>query len=313
MGVYTNTPFNADCILFNSHQNLHEVLRYKIKYQDKIFLHRIDGPISKYRGRNVFLDKLIFLFAQQLADGVIFQSKWSLEASKKLGYTECHFQEVIHNASDPSLFYPAKNPLSISQKKIKLIATSWSINMKKGFDIYAYIDTNLNFNEYEFTFIGNSPVKFKNIKCIEPLSSKEIGRHLRESHILVFASELESCSNSIIEALSCGLPIVYRKTSSNSEIVKQAGLPFSSSMEAIEAIGNVKENYEHFQNAIDILPLRETAEKYFFLAQRVYKEKLAGCYFPKKTDNMFFLKYILLTFFIKMNNLFYRISTKMKK
>ena len=53
-GIYTASLQEADVILFNSHQNLATVIAHKKSYPDKIFVHRIDGPISRDRGRNIF-------------------------------------------------------------------------------------------------------------------------------------------------------------------------------------------------------------------------------------------------------------------
>ena len=62
-------PKDADIILFNSHHNLIETLFYKIKYPDKKFIHRIDGPISSYRGeKEKKLDKLIYLFNSKISN-----------------------------------------------------------------------------------------------------------------------------------------------------------------------------------------------------------------------------------------------------
>ena len=64
---YTSDPNKADFILFNSHQSLNDVIKLKIKYPEKLFLHRIDGPISSYRERNVFTDKRIYFIAEKLS------------------------------------------------------------------------------------------------------------------------------------------------------------------------------------------------------------------------------------------------------
>lgn len=309
---YTNDIQNADVILFNSHQNLDQVVKLKKKYAQKIFIHRIDGPISQYRGRNIFLDKLIFLFAQELADGVIFQSKWSLEESKQLGFKTCRFQKIIHNAADPKLFYSEKNSFLESHNVTKLIATSWSENPKKGLDIYKYLDENLNFDEYEFTFLGASSVKFKNIHTMPPVSSKEVGHYLRKNHIFISGSEREACSNSIIEALCCGLPVVYRDSSS-SETVKQAGLAFCNGDEALVAINAIREQYMHYHDAIEIQSPDEIAGEYSLLSQQILEEQAVDNYVPKKNGVKFMIKYQLLRALTKLNDIFYLILSKLKK
>ena len=39
-------------------------------------------------------------------------------------------------------------------QKTRLVCTSWSINKNKGFDYYKYLDDNLDFSKYSFTYMG---------------------------------------------------------------------------------------------------------------------------------------------------------------
>ena len=61
------------------------ILDLKFKYQDKkIFVHRVDGPISNYRKKGIKLDKLIFIINKYLADATILQSNYSLKKTFEL-------------------------------------------------------------------------------------------------------------------------------------------------------------------------------------------------------------------------------------
>jgi len=297
---YANNPKNADFILFNSHDQLDRVYKLKKKYPNKIFIHRIDGPMSGYRPYIRLLDKLIFLFSEKLADGVVFQSKWCLDQSIKNGFNGHVVQTVIHNASDSEIFYKNGSFGNNITDKIKLIATSWSSSYNKGFDIYKYLDENLDFNKYDFTFIGNSPIKFRNIKHIQPLPSSDIGHYLRKSHIKVFASGLESCSNSLIESLSCGLPVVYKAGSSNAEIVKNAGLPFTTNEEAINSIESICENYDIYKDSIQIRSIKDIAGDYYSTFEKAQNEKNINSKFVKKSGVKFLLKHKLFDYLIKL-------------
>lgn len=59
------------------------------------------------------------------------------------------FEAIIHNASDPKIFSPQQK--KTSAYKLNLIATTLSNNPKKRFDIYHFLDENLDFNNYEMT------------------------------------------------------------------------------------------------------------------------------------------------------------------
>ena len=135
-GFYENDPSKANCILFNSHHNLEKVLRFKLKNQNKLMVHRVDGPLFKIRNKDFEIDKIIYIINNLLADGTIFQSKWSRDENYKLGMKKNKYETTIINAPDPLIFNNKNKIIFNKTKKIKLIATSWSANWNKGFKIY---------------------------------------------------------------------------------------------------------------------------------------------------------------------------------
>jgi len=221
---YENDPIQAQVILFNSHHNMNNVIKLKKKYPEKFFVHRIDGPMA-YRGKSgVKLDRHIFSINSFIADGTVFQSEWSRQENYNNGMKKNNFEAVIHNAPDPKIFFPTDRvKIFDGKRKIKLIAVSWSNNQDKGFDIYHYLDENLDFDRYEMTFVGQIDKPFNNINVIKPLPSSELAKQLRQHDIFIFASKIEACSNSLLEALHCGLPAVARNSSSNPEILFKGG------------------------------------------------------------------------------------------
>lgn len=260
-GVYEESTKNADVILFNSHHTLGNILKLKFKYPRKKFVHRIDGPLFFVRGRDLEIDKLIFKYSEKIADFSIFQSRWSLEKCKGLGYKN-GFHEIIYNAPDKSIFN-ADNKLPFkSSGKIRLIATSWSGNPNKGFDVYEYLDKNLNFDKYEFVFIGNSPIKFKNIFHINPLSSKDLSEELKKADIYITASKNDPCSNSLIEALTCGLPAVVLNDGGHPELIRKGGEVFEGKEDILQKIEKVSNSYEHYLEKLPVYKIEDTAEKY---------------------------------------------------
>jgi hypothetical protein len=84
--VYSEKLENANVIIFNSHHCFEDVIRIKKTHPHKIFIHRIDGPLSLARGRrNKILDEIIFQANQLLADGTVFQSNWSRKKNYEQG------------------------------------------------------------------------------------------------------------------------------------------------------------------------------------------------------------------------------------
>ena len=238
--AYTEYFHDADVIIVNGHQlgpYLFPLFAAKRVRPDLVVLHRVDGPMETVRGRadNYILDEAIILFNRYFADGTIFQSKWSRDLCLARGMDVRKNQTTINNASDPSVFYASSNRI-MSSDKIRIIATSWSNNWYKGFDVFQYLDQSLDFSKFQFTFIGNSPVNFRNIKHLAPLPSGELADELRSHDIFLQASHLEACSNSLIEAMNCGLFPVARNNSSHPEIVSGIGILYEGTEDVIAAL-----------------------------------------------------------------------------
>jgi glycosyltransferase involved in cell wall biosynthesis len=304
-GVYTEFPNSADVIFFNSHHCLEAAAKIKKKYPNKIFIHRVDGPIFYtrggegkiideilFRGKSKRLDEIIFHANNAFADGTIFQSKWSRIMNYELGMKRTPNEIVIMNAPDPSIFNP-KDTKEFEHKKVKLIAISWFTDIRKGFDIYKFLDESLDFNKYEMTFVGNSPIRFKNINWIKPVPSHEVARILKEHDIYITASRNDPCSNALIEALHCGLPAVAINDGGHPEILGEAGEVFEDEEGVIKAIEKIVQNFEHYRARITLPTLNSVGQKYYEFAKSIYDDYSEGNYRLKEIHffNMSYIKF----------------------
>ncbi|MCX6082559.1 MAG: glycosyltransferase family 4 protein [Chloroflexi bacterium] len=246
--------------LFNSFNFEEQRLRV-LRRSSVLYVHRVDGPIDTYRGRDEGLDRHIWQISQEFADKTIFQSQYSLEKHLDQGLIFKN-PTVIMNAVDPGIFHSNNRYPFSTERKTRLIASSWSDNPKKGAAVYAWLDKNLDWNRYEFVFIGRSPLRFQNIRMINPLPSQELAGYLRKNDIYVTASQDDPCSNSLLEALSCGIPAIFLKSGGHPEIVKNAGLGFDSAEEIPALLEQISANYLYYKAAINIPSLESTALSY---------------------------------------------------
>jgi glycosyltransferase involved in cell wall biosynthesis len=271
--VYEENLQQADIILFNSHHEINNLIRLKKSYPDKIFIHRIDGPITLIRQNDKYTDQLIYKINHYIADANIFQSQWSMQKNNELGIKKKKYETVILNAPDPEIFNKKNRHEFNKNHKIKIIATSWSANMNKGFETYKYLDENLDFTKYEMTFCGNSPFEFKNIKHIKPLPSIELAEQLKIHDIFITASQNDPCSNSLIEALHCGLPAIALNDGGHPEIIGKAGLLFEKKEEIPSLIEKIAENYTAYTEQINLTAMNETGKQYLNFIKKVFKQK----------------------------------------
>jgi len=279
---YAEHPGDADAILFNSYQYIPETVAAKKRYPKKIFVHRIDGPIRLYNRKSDRRDLVTNCANHLVADATIFQSSWSQTENYRLGLKRNRFETVIMNAPDPTIFNRDGKAPFAATGKIRLIATSWSPNWNKGFEVYQWLDRNLDFEKYEMAFIGRSPTAFKNISITQPLGSIGLAEHLKNSDIFITASLKDPCSNSLIEALHCGLPALAINEGGHPEIVRQGGLLFNDPGEIPQMLDRISIDYQAFQRCIDMPTIDAVGQVYHGFMASIHEAVEGGSYRPKR-------------------------------
>lgn len=246
--------------LFNSF-NFDELRLQRLRRDSIIYVHRVDGPVSVYRGNDAGVDQQVWQTNKKFADKTIFQSSYSLKKHLELGM-QFKDPSIVLNAVDPFIFHAQNREAFSLERKIRLIATSWSNNPNKGASLYAWLDEHLDWKRFEFIFVGRSPIQFKNISLIPPVSSERLAEILRKNDIFITASQNDPCSNSLLEALSCGLPALYLRSGGHPEIVKDAGLGFNSADEIPDLLEKLVSTYEVYQSKINVPSIQSVTDQY---------------------------------------------------
>jgi len=257
------TPKTYSCI-YNSFTFDTSLIK-KNNIGNMFMIHRVDGPTILVRGKDKYLDNLVFKINKH-AQVTVFQSQWSLKETLKLGFKPIN-PVVISNTVDPDIFNHLNRIPFSADRKIKLISTSWSDNIRKGFSVYAWLGTHLDRSAFEYTFVGRTPIPLPGINIGPPQRSKNLAKILRQHDIYITASQNEPCSNALIEALACGLPAIYLNQGSHHEIVGKAGLPFKKSEDIPRLLKKIVVDYNHYTKSIKVLKIKDIAEKYLNLIQ----------------------------------------------
>ena len=272
--VYSENVSEANIILFNSMHCFDDIIKLKRKSNNAIFVHRVDGPCKLYNKMTDRRDEQVYMLNEKVADATIFQSEYSREASLKMGCPRHKFEVTITNASNPAIFYPGNE--KENRDKIRLIATSFSDNWNKGFSTYKWMDENLDFEKYEMYFVGRSPVDFKNIKKFEPMRSESLARILRNSDIYITASKNDPCSNSLIEALSCGIPALALNSGGHPELVKDGGEIYNDNYEIPILLDKIAQNYDLYQNRIKAASMEDVCNQYLSFFELLLEKREQG-------------------------------------
>lgn len=279
---YADNPEEADCILINHTRISKATLKVKQEHPEKLFMHRMDGPVSEHRPRARILDWHSFLLDRMLCAGSVFQSQWTRENCLRLGYVQTGDYAVIHNAPNPDIFYRRERQIKEQGDKIRLISTSWSPNINKGFRYIQYLDEHLDFDKYEYVFVGKSPFEFKNIKMYPPMDSMALAEELGKHDIYIAASRAESCSNALIEAMNCGLVPVALRSGCYPEIVKNDALIFDSNEEIIGRIDEAARYLEEYRARNPYYNIEEIGGQYLDFARQLLEDTQSGKICQKK-------------------------------
>lgn len=231
-------------------------------------IHRIDGPVTLYRGEGRAEDDKIFALNEQFASATVFQSAFSYMQSCELGYRPVS-PMIIHNAVDHEIFHDHERRMFGNDRKIRLISTAWSDNPRKGGPFYKWLDDNLDFERFEYTFVGRVKQRFNNISHIQPQASSDLASILRDHDIYITASLHEPCSNALLEALACGLPALYRNGGGSRELVEFGGLPFNDEHDFCSQLDRLVANYSLFMSSIYMKPMEVISMKYLQLAKKI--------------------------------------------
>jgi glycosyltransferase involved in cell wall biosynthesis len=227
---------------------------------DVRMVHRVDGPVGVYRGFDDGTDRRIAAI-NELADVTILQSQYSLDKHRDLGL-ELRNPVVVRNAVDPAIFHPSSTPEPLDGRRLRVIATSWSANPRKGADVLAWLDRNLDFAAYELTFAGQTEQAFERIRTVGPLPSEAVADLLRAHDVFLAASRDDPCSNALLEGLACGLPAAFLRSGGHPELVGEGGIGFDDPEELPAVFARLRNELEERRVAIRVPPLSEVADRY---------------------------------------------------
>jgi glycosyltransferase involved in cell wall biosynthesis len=223
-------------------------------------VHRVDGPIGVYRGFDDGTDRRIVELNGALADATVFQSRWSLDAHRELGL-ELREPHVIPNAPDPAIFFPPASREPLDGRPLRLVASSWSDNPRKGADALVWLDRNLP-PGVDVTFVGRTQLRLERVRVVGPLSSLALAELLRAHDAYLAASVDDPCSNALLEALACGLPAVFRRSGGHPELVGDAGVGFDEPEGLGEALASLAAALDERRVRIRVPALSDVGDRY---------------------------------------------------
>jgi len=184
----------------------------------------------------------------QRSNLVIFTSHWAKDLVGLKG--GCR---IIPNGALPT-FYQHRRDDRPPAPRPRIVTHHWSNNPLKGIDLYErlYREIQSSNLEFEFTYIGRSSPTL--LPCtLLPMNEEELALELPRHDIYLSASQLEAGANHIVEAMACGLPVVYhRDGGSIPEYCGGRGVQFRDFEEMVSSLQRVavdhRANWEQVQS-----------------------------------------------------------------
>jgi len=190
-------------------------------------IQRLDGVYypSKHGIKYLYLNREIKKDYLKFSDFVVFQSKYSRkECFTILGEIGEDKYRIIHNGTNKKVFYPGDK--KFDKNRIVFTTTGSFRNRDMIEPVVMALDTVAEKYDIELRIIG--PIISRDVKkytqrpyvkCLGGMGKKEISEHLRQTDILIHCQLNPACPNSVIEAVSCGVPVVGFDTGAMKEIL----------------------------------------------------------------------------------------------
>ncbi len=261
----------------------------KLKIRGTKIVHRLDGKNwqqSIYRDgvfvtfKSKMINLLITLIKIFLADAVIYQSNFVFSIWNKNKIIKSNHY-IIYNSVDIKDFRPTNKNLNDGNNVFSIICVEGVVNGLPAIDILRSIKLlpieiyGEVSNQILINFQQNPQ---HNISFYGPVSRRSIKKKLEGKKIFLNLETNPPCPNSVIEALSAGVPVIGFDSGSLKELVGDAGiiLPYgtgnpwklqSPDLERIEDIINkIKNNYSYYSKKA-----RDRAEN-LFSVDKMYNE-----------------------------------------
>lgn len=225
---YSNSPNNSECIFFPISYNI-DALK-KLKSNGGKIIQRLDGIYypTQHGEEYLKLNQAIKDIYLNLSDFIIFQSEYSRkQCFAMMGEKNKEEYTIIKNGVNKHIFYPsAEKDLTDLKQPIKFITGGDFRKPAMIEPITKCLDS--LYGKYNFKLFAIGPISEPKIKpffdreyieYIGPQEHHQVAQLLRNAHIYLHSQINDCCPNAVLEAVSCGLPVVGFNSGSMSELL----------------------------------------------------------------------------------------------
>lgn len=192
----------------------------------------------------------------------IFQTRYLHEVFKASGYNKSNFT-IIHNGVDQAVFHDRGRVAWQPGQPLVVVSAAMTRRQSKRFDLIAAMSEQPQVESYHLG-IWPEGVAPANVRLLGQLGHTEIAEFFRKkAHAFMHPAEKDICPNTVLEAMSCGLPVFYSRLGGTADLVGPNGVALDEGIES--AVVRLKASYGQL-----CAGLRERHE--YFSVQRAAQE-----------------------------------------
>jgi glycosyltransferase involved in cell wall biosynthesis len=172
----------------------------------------------------------------------VFQSEYIQQVFRDSGYDKST-AVIIHNGADQRLFRPAERMSWAVARPIRLVSCTFATRQSKRFDLIAAAS---RLPDVTVSHIGawRPGVDSEQVRLIGQLTKPEMAAFYQDhADAFLHPAERDICPNAVLEAMSCGLPVIYHPVGGTAELVGAAGVALEEKEDVAAAIETLRESY----------------------------------------------------------------------
>ena len=202
-------------------------------------VYRVDGcyydkSVHMYHHRNKAIKKGI-----KSHQGVIYQSLFSQQLTKAILGVFNSNSTIINNGFDQSVIERVQ-PIGKNCKWLFVSSAKWRVTKRPQSIINGFLEANIP--DSKLVLLGDGESLHPRITYTGFQPQSEVFKYYKAADAMIHMCFLDSCSNSVVEGLSFGMPVICNNTGGTPELVGKDGIIIKCDSYDFGMVNKVEDN-----------------------------------------------------------------------